>query len=448
MSVFQNELSIYRDHQRYSLDVEVAFNKTLRYSRVSIIEAAKKYFQDGPTLRDEILLHQALSTFSSQPIAYRDIFITSCNNYDKVTSILNLIEDCWLRFRSVDGAMDLYLLSDEQGDRLNKAGFEHLSNISIELENGQVIGASPFEKNAGHFGGWYMLQDFVPRIQRGEIANNQIEIFQLCPYNMAGVGKAEAPLKIIIDKSYKKILKNSKFVTIYQVDGKGEKIESSAYPVDVSYLDTKMPGRRVSLHESILLSLGFGPGDPIFIEPSNIPRRVWQSSSLMGNREIIAIAQYAHDIDAGYAVGRMNDDAIDLLGVTPGQRVEIRGRAIGRSFFGAPKVKSIKIRCLPYRGDQSRIVPDAHTKFDVNEAQLPVIHLDLLRREELQIQSGQSVIIKPALTSILADEVSLVTNAVAVGVAASIFTMNLPLVLLTLTFLVGIIGLSLHRKFG
>ena len=395
----------------------------------------------------------ALSYMGSPQISYRHIVIISAEYYESVCTRLrdNKMPDRnWVVFDGSDEDLKLkvFFLTFEQAKYISTVPFHHRAY----MENGQELILKPIS-TSDKFGDWYMLQTFPSSPSYFSLSENEsANIRQFYPYNRLGSNKSQAPMSLLLNPEERKSFPRFSYANICPLDDKWKAQKHLFYPLSVQY-HPNVPLGRVCLHETLLLALGYGPGDPLAIFPTDF-RLPWKERPFfLQRRRMVALVQPATDFDAGFPVARLADAAIDILGIVPGQKISIMGRGTPlankseklSSKSRSSRFSSTKVRCLSKRdGSNPGTVTAEYFPADTF---IPGIELDLVRREQLAVKIGEPVIIRPAYQSILIDEITLLTNTVVIGFAASVFTMNFLYISLTMALLLILLSIRFHRKF-
>lgn len=384
-------------------------------------------------------VYLALGYVESVGAAYRHVVIVRGNVAGKVAEQLRndtSAMDSWVVFhaKSLDGdRVSVFLLTQQQADNLHDVEF----HPAATLENGQCI-RSTEEPDVRKYGDWYMLSEL--RVE--PVADASYHTRQLFPYNRLGLEESQAPISVMLSPSDRKHFGRHPVVLIPFLDADGNRSSSEPFPIAAEYRK-EVPQGRACLHETLLYALGYCPGDLVELIPSNKPLPLVERLPFLQRRRIIAIAQSPTDFDVGYPVARLAQQAIDVLGIADGEHIVINGRSLTRA---RPLKSGVPVRCLPMREPFQRLGVDGGNL--PKNTVIPAIEIDLIRREQIGVSTGEIVIVRPAFGSLFLGELALLTNAVAIGAAASVFTMQLEVIAGTFLVLALTLWVNFKRRFA
>lgn len=214
----------------------------------------------------------------------------------------------------------------------------------------------------------------------------------------------------------------------------------SAVPV---YTASVPPGR-IGIHETLLKSIGVRPGEPVSYERTRtlVPRL---ESRVFSFRQAIARAGYSHSVDVGYAVARIPDRLLDVLGIEPGQTVIVQGLRVRGGTRARPA--RVQVRALPLREPDTDSPAFRNLRAELGVQDVEIVGLDLLRRQDLAVEPGTPIIVRPALSSLLAQEVLPISLAFVTAIIGGVAQAQ-PIIVAAISVLfVAFVMLLLLRRF-
>ncbi len=214
----------------------------------------------------------------------------------------------------------------------------------------------------------------------------------------------------------------------------------SAVPV---YTASVPPGR-IGIHETLLKSIGVRPGEPVSYERTRtlVPRL---ESRIFSFRQAIARVGYSHSVDVGYAVARIPDRLLDVLGIEPGQTVIVQGLRVRDGRRARPA--RIQVRALPLREPDTDSPAFRNLRAELGVQDVEIVGLDLLRRQDLAVEPGTPIIVRPALSSLLAQEVLPISLAFVTAIIGGVAQAQPIIVAAVSVLFVAFVMLLLLRRF-
>jgi hypothetical protein len=205
-----------------------------------------------------------------------------------------------------------------------------------------------------------------------------------------------------------------------------------------------VPLGRVGIHETLLKSIGVRPGEPVSYERTRtlVPRL---ESRVFSFRQAIARVGYSHSVDVGYAVARIPDRLLDVLGIEPGQTVIVQGLRVRGGTRARPA--RVQVRALPLREPDTDSPAFRNLRAELGVQDIETVGLDLLRRQDLAVEPGTPIIVRPALSSLLAQEVLPISLAFVTAIIGGVAQAQ-PIIVATVSVLfVAFVMLLLLRRF-
>lgn len=214
----------------------------------------------------------------------------------------------------------------------------------------------------------------------------------------------------------------------------------SAVPVYTA----SMPPGRIGIHETLLKSIGVRPGEPISYERTRtlVPRL---ESRVFSFRQAIARVGYSHSVDVGYAVARIPDRLLDVLGIEPGQTVVVQGLRVRDGIRARPA--RVQVRALPLREPDTDSPAFRNLRAELGVQDVEIVGLDLLRRQDLAVEPGTPIIVRPALSSLLAQEVLPISLAFVTAIIGGVAQAQPIIVAAVSVLFVAFVVLLLLRRF-
>lgn len=239
----------------------------------------------------------------------------------------------------------------------------------------------------------------------------------------------------VVNPTHKAMLGSGFAVVINPLLEKDYRGLVARFPVLLRYREEVTPDR-IILDETIEVAIGLRPGEPLLVQrgPSGRTGR----RHILSYRHTLCRAIPAATLDMEKPIVRIEPAVFDVLGVSAGSRLILEGiheQANGR-------LTKVKVRGLEERGGRLPLTSGVPDVLDtIGSVDLPQIAMDLATRNALGISRGGAVYVRPALSSVIADEftnLSLVLLAATVGSVASdhlLFAAILAAVYATLTVL-------------
>lgn len=358
----------------------------------------------------------------------------------------NSLDSAWIAFedcrRTSDGHSGrLLLLTPEQLEVLvpPTADGEWL------LPNGQLMTIKA--ATSGTSGDPYMM--YPLRFQLGIAPCIDGDgVFQLFPFNELPflAGRDRAALAVHLNpKDHARFGRRYAVLSNPKLSGRlmGVGLEFPVIPVSAR----AVPIGRVAVHETAVRALGLRHGELCILRPTTRTLSVSDRLGFLRDRRVIVRTRPAGDVDVGYPVARLNQEVMDVLGTCDREDIVLTGQMSepsSRASRTAP-VAEIKVRAL-IRREGSTIEQNNDFHAEIGLDRLPTISLDLLRRQALGVTLGSPITVRPAFGSLLATELALAMNALALGAAASVVSNNLVLAAaLSSAFLFLLIYLFMRR---
>lgn len=183
--------------------------------------------------------------------------------------------------------------------------------------------------------------------------------------------------------------------------------------------DSVIPPERVLLDATLYVSVGLRSGELCLIEPlgkdpNRATRRVFRY------RHAICRVGRTSAADMEKPLARLPQEVLEGMGVDGGADVVIE--SVAREGDVA-ELRKLKLRALPTRVEIPPLTQDAPDYFDeTGSLDIPTIHLDLIRRRKLGVVQGSAVYVRPALSSVLLEELSSVLLLLAAGIVGGVAT--------------------------
>jgi hypothetical protein len=310
------------------------------------------------------------------------------------------------------------------------------------LPTGQVVRAS-IAGGAGESAGFpkpYLVSDLASRSLR--LAPSH---WQLYPINemSADIYEREPAYTCYLHPDHKSLFRRHWLLfenEALQEIHHGVSLQLASKPV----FTRQVPPSRVGLHESLAKGLGVRPGEAVKIQATSVRLPLFESR-VFRYRHAVCRVTYASAVDIGHPVARLRSPLLDVLGLNPGQEIVITALAEGRG--ERRHLKRVRVRSLAAYEDDSDSIEVANVQAAIGVEDIEPIALDLLRRQALSVRPGSPVVIRPALLSLLGQEVVPVSLAFTTAIISGVAVSNPTLVTIVAVCFIGLIVALLLRKF-
>lgn len=385
-----------------------------------------------------LTLNSHLSKSRVTEIGYRHCSVVSDAQVDQTRAILagqadtSGDEGVWAECPcDADGRrFHLLLLTHAQLERV----LQFDTTGSFVLPNGQTIRLDPLAAGTGSSTAdnhrWYMMQDLDVEHTPG--------IFQTFPYNMLERDAPRASARVFLHPSHRADFGKNLTLACSDPASVDDDLSPRQLLLAIEYDDAVRP-HRVVVHENELRSLNLHAGDLIRLEPTDIRPVFREHNTYLQERRVVGRVACSDDLDVGHPVCRMTEDAMELMGVHSGQEVHLSGGHDLRK----KRQAGVTVRVLL----DTKPAPDDPGDGRFAVMTLPSVKIDRLRREKLQVTPGDPIFVRPAYFGLLADEMTVAMNAIAIGAAGGLISANLVLFGVAAFLFLVFLLLAFARKF-